>query len=252
MTGVAVHGLRGGTGVTSLVAALGYALQQQGERVLLLDLCPENLLRLHFNVAAGHVQGWANAGRVGKAWQECGFEILPGLSLLPYGELSPSQVAALEHELRQSPQLWARRLSALEQAYDWVIADLPLRLDGHVRPFLGKAGCDLRLRVMNVDPASFALLQRGRKDEYASGERFLLNRYNPASQLQRDLVQLWLDRHGERLVPQQVHEDLAVGEAMACKAPLGLYAPGSLAAADVESLAVWCLANRERLQAAVA
>jgi cellulose biosynthesis protein BcsQ len=32
------------------VAALGHALESLGERVLMIDLCPENLLRLHFNL----------------------------------------------------------------------------------------------------------------------------------------------------------------------------------------------------------
>ena len=52
------------------------------------------------------------------------------------------------------------------------------------------------------------------------------------------------------LVPQPVHEDASVPAALARKLPLGLDAAGSLAATDVASLAIWCLAERGRLRGA--
>ncbi|MCX7080649.1 MAG: cellulose synthase operon protein YhjQ, partial [Pseudomonas sp.] len=44
MTSLSARGVRGGVGNSSLLAALGHALHHLGERVLLVDMCPENLL----------------------------------------------------------------------------------------------------------------------------------------------------------------------------------------------------------------
>ncbi|MGH8467320.1 MAG: cellulose synthase operon protein YhjQ/BcsQ, partial [Pseudomonas sp.] len=71
MTVVALSGIRGGTGTTSVVAALGFALHALGQRVLMVDLNPRNLLRLHFNLALASADGWAVAGQEDEArWSE--------------------------------------------------------------------------------------------------------------------------------------------------------------------------------------
>ncbi|CNG61253.1 cellulose synthase [Yersinia enterocolitica] len=47
---LALQGIRGGIGTTSVIAALAWALQQLDESVLVIDFSPDNLLRLHFNM----------------------------------------------------------------------------------------------------------------------------------------------------------------------------------------------------------
>ena len=49
-TALSLQGVRGGCGVTTVVAALGHALHAQGERVLLVDASPDNLLGLHLGL----------------------------------------------------------------------------------------------------------------------------------------------------------------------------------------------------------
>lgn len=58
-TGIA--GVRGGVGTTTITAALAWSLQMLGENVTVVDACPDNLLRLSFNVDFTHRQGWARA-----------------------------------------------------------------------------------------------------------------------------------------------------------------------------------------------
>ena len=58
MKQLVLRGLRGGIGATSLLAGLGIALHEQGERVLLIDLSPDNMLRLHFSVDVAYASGW--------------------------------------------------------------------------------------------------------------------------------------------------------------------------------------------------
>ena len=58
-TALSLQGVRGGCGVTTVVAALGHALHAQGERVLLVDASPDNLLGLHLGLPVDERGGWA-------------------------------------------------------------------------------------------------------------------------------------------------------------------------------------------------
>ena len=86
------------------------------------------------------------------------------------------------------------------------------------------------------------LQQRPRPD----ADLLLINRFNPASQLQRDLLLLWRSQPRSNRQPQLIHEDEALSEALAHKLPIGHYAPKSQAASDLRSLALWCLAQRAK------
>lgn len=240
MSSLGLRGLRGGCGVSSLTAGLGQALHALGQRVLLIDLCPENLLGLHVGLPYSERGGWARALLERSDWGEALWRLQPGFYLLPYGRLSDSEWGRLERFLLGAPQFWRERRTALARQFDWLLFDLPQRLPGHN----AHADLDLSLRVAEADPACHALLQEWRGD----GERLLLNRFAPTQQLQRDLRLLWQQSFGARLVPQCVHADEALGAALAHKLPVGLHAPQSLAAQDLTSLAVWCLAERGRQQ----
>lgn len=246
---LAMRGIRGGSGVTSLVAALGHALARQQQRVLLVDLGPDNMLGLHYGLAADEAAGWARAELDGHDWRDCAFALDGGLAVLPCGRIAADEIGAVERLLHDRPRLWTRRAAALMDAgWDWVIFDIPQRLEAHAVPLPALDGCDLRLCVAPVDAAAHVLLQRDPRLA-AGDERILANRYDPARRLQRDLMQLWIARHGARLVPQPVHEDEAVAEALAGKHPLGLDDAESRARADVEGLAIWCLARRGSIEA---
>ena len=234
---LSLQGVRGGVGVTTMVAALGQALNALGERVLLVECSPDHLLGLHLGLAADEARGWARAWLDGSDWRDAAFECTPGLVLLPYGAMEEVEVAGIEDGLRQRPHAWAERLPLLDTEFDWILFDLPQRLPAHVAAVNLHAACALPLRLATVDPGCHVLLQRRADD----GRRLLANRYDPALPVQRDLMQLWL-------VPQPLHEDASVPSALARKLPLGLDAGGSLASADVASLALWCLAERGRLR----
>lgn len=236
-TSLTLRGLRGGVGVSSLVAAIGHALQSLGERVLLVDMCPENLLRLHFNLPLGEGDGWARASLDGRPWNEAAWRLGNHLYLLPYGRLDAHEQVRLELHLdSREPELWARRQASLAGQFDWILFDLPQRLPGHCR--IGP--CDLAIGLLEADPACHALLQQSAVE----CGLLLVNRFDPLSQLQRDLLLIWQQRLGARLLPQAMHRDTAMAEALAHKQPVGHYAPASVAAQDALNLASWCLAHR--------
>lgn len=236
MISLGLHGLRGGAGSSSLLAALGYALHTLEQRVLLVDMCPHNLLRLHFNLAVKETGGWARALLDGQDWKTQLWDIAPNLSLLPYGRLLRADQVRMEQVLRLQPELWARRTSALAAHFDWILFDLPQRLPWHD----GAVSCQLQIQVIEADAACHVLLQQ--QEEMA--DYLLLNRFDPASQIQRDLMLVWRQHYDVRLLPMTVHSDEAMREALACKQPVGRYAPSSLVAQDVLSLATWCLARQ--------
>lgn len=118
--------MRGGVGTTTITAALAWSLQMLGENVLVVDACPDNLLRLSFNVDFTHRQGWARAMLDGQDWRDAGLRYTSQLDLLPFGQLSIEE--------QENPQHWQTRLSdicsGLQQLkasgrYQWILIDLP-------------------------------------------------------------------------------------------------------------------------------
>ncbi|MFP3515543.1 cellulose biosynthesis protein BcsQ [Pseudomonas sp. SIMBA_077] len=240
MIAMSLQGIRGGVGTSSTLAALSYALSTLGQKVLVVDMCPENTLGLHFNLDYAQPDGWARATLDNTAWHDHAWRIEPGLSVLPYGTLTTEQSAQLDVLLQEAPQLWATRQDSIANSFDWVLFDLPQRLVGHAT----NPRCDIAMTVLNLDAASHALLQQSD----LSFNRLLINRFDPASQLQRDLLLLWQHHFGNRLLPIHVHADEAMAEALAKREPTGRYAPGSLIAQDIISLASWCLLRGGRLE----
>jgi len=121
---IALQGVRGGTGATSLCAALGWALSALGERVLLIDGSPTSQLGAHFNAPARPENGWMQALCAGSAWQSAALRYPHGPDLLPHGALSHQQHFTM---LRQQAAIAAPLLEALadlKSRYQWVIFDL--------------------------------------------------------------------------------------------------------------------------------
>ena len=141
--------------------------------------------------------------------------------------------------LRSTRISWAERQASLAAHYDWVLFDVPQRLQGHAT--LGP--CLFPIQVAEADAACHVLLlQQGGK------RPLLVNRFDPGSQLQRDLLLIWrktLCRSSAALDRAQRRSRCA--KPLAFKQPVGQYAPASLAAQDALSLATWCLARRREV-----
>jgi len=238
MIAISLRGIRGGVGTSSTLAALAYALHALGQRVLVVDMCPENTLGLHFNLDLAPRDGWARATLDQQPWQQQAWTVTPGLCVLPYGQLEGAELTRLDAMLLDSPQLWSKRQASLDQAFDWVLFDLPQRLPGHA----GNAQCAFSFTVLNADAACHVLLQTHARQ----GTVFVVNRYDAGSQLQRDLALIWHHRYAASVVPINLHADEAMGEALASREPVGRYAPCSLIAQDIISLASWCLLRGRR------
>ncbi|CNI37314.1 cellulose biosynthesis protein BcsQ [Yersinia vastinensis] len=236
---LALQGIRGGIGTTSVTAALAWALQQLGESVLVIDFSPENLLRLHFNMHFEQPRGWARAEIDGEGWRSGAMRYTETLDFLPFGQLTHVEIEQLSASLQQNPRQWRENLSAL-QASDhprWILLDVAASDSVFTRQALALA--DQVLILIHADASCHCRLHQ---QNLPAGCHFLLNQFSANSRLQQDLHQLWLQSLNN-LLATFIHRDEAMAEALAAKQPLGEYSAQSLAAEEVMTLANWCLIN---------
>lgn len=236
---IALQGVRGGLGTTSVTAALAWALQQLGESVLAIDLSPDNLLRLHFNTPFELDRGWARAELDGTGWQQGAMRYCKKLDFLPFGRLNTAERLKIRQSESGTAQRWQDFLAQLRVSghYRWILLDIPAGDDPQIEQLLTLA--DQTFLLLSPDANCHARLHQ---QPLPTGCHLLINHYSSASLLQQDLHQLWLQTLSG-LLPLVIHRDEALAEAMAVKQPLGEYRPESLAADEVLTLANWCLLN---------
>ncbi|MDM8349906.1 cellulose biosynthesis protein BcsQ [Pseudomonas sp. sp1636] len=234
---IAIQGLRGGCGSTSIVAGLSSALAILHQPVLAIDLCPNNILGLHFGLPYDEPSAWAYRGAESSVQSIAAFRQQERVYVLPFDRQAtrgydPEQVVAwLEHALQQ-----------LAPASDcFVLLNIPASLDLSER--LGQQPNLHWLHVLEADPACHVLLSHQLHDNHhlSRNHHWLINRLQPSLKLSHDLLTLWRLALGQLLVPYVIHEDEAVREALARKQLLGESAPHSLAMQDFLALANWCI-----------
>ena len=229
-----LQGVRGGTGVTSITAALAWALQLLGESVLAIDASPDNMLRFFFNTDIHHQDGWARALLDGRDWRDAGLRYTQHIDLLPFGQLSAGERENVD-QLQPTLGAIAEAVQQLQGQYRWLLLDLPAGYSPLTRELLTL--CDRSLVVVHPDANSHIRLHQ--QPLPANGD-ILINDLRVGSQLQEDLYQLWLESQ-PRILPVTIHRDEAMAECLAAKQPLGEYRQDSLAAGEVLTLANGCL-----------
>lgn len=236
MAVIGIQGVRGGTGTTSIVAGLGWSLQQLGESVLLIDGTSDNLLRLFFNIGFDKQRGWARDYCDGANWRESAWRYTQNLDVLPFGQLM-----ANEH---QNPNLLTGLAPVLTdivseiraaRRYRWILLDIPTSERRYNHSLLA-----LSQQVLAIANPDLNCHVRLHQQPLAANSHIVINNLQVASQLQDDLYQIW--RMSQRqLVPVALHRDEALSECLAAKQPVGEYQPESLASQELLTLANWCL-----------
>ncbi|WP_119153339.1 cellulose biosynthesis protein BcsQ [Caldimonas tepidiphila] len=240
---IVVASAKGGVGKTSVTANLAPLLASRGACVTAIDLDPQNALRLHFGIAPTQVGGMARATLAGSPWQWCSFEAAGGMQVLPFGEIRDEDLRRFEHHLDQQPHWLAEHLARLEPGeQDVFVIDTPPGPTPYLRQALAVA--DHVLVVLQPDAASYAtvpLMTRlaeahcGARAGFG-GIRFVVNQLDSSRPFSRDVFRTMQSEYGERLLTV-IHQDPAVGEALACAQRVDEYAPHSLATQDFRTLA---------------
>lgn len=237
MAVIALQGVRGGAGATSLTAALGWALNTLGEQIIVIDLSADNLLRMHFNMEITQSRGWLRAAFDGTAWQQSALRYAPGLDFIPAGQLSEAEQMRFISQPATYSEAWVEQLAELRRFYPWILLDVPAGDTPWTRAMLALAD-----RVLGVVVPDGNCHIRLHQRTFPADTLFLLNQFAPTSKAQQDLHQLWVNSL-KNLIPLTIHRDEAVAEALLNKQPLGEYRPHCLAAEGMMTFASWALIN---------
>ncbi len=234
---IALQGLRGGAGTTSVTAALAWALNKLGESVLVIDFCSSNQLAMHFNAPGDLARGWMRAALDNSDWRQTALRYLPGLDVTPFGILNEQELLQLDQDGEAPLTAWLAHLPELQKHYRWLLLDVPAQQQRWSRQITDAA--DHLICLITADANSQLRLHQRRFSDHT---RFLLNQFNANSQSQQDLQLLWLSTLAQ-LIPVNIHRDEAVAEALLLKQPTGEYRPESLAVDEIATLASWLLLN---------
>lgn len=241
---IMLSGLRGGVGTTSLAAMLADSLRLLGESVLVIDLNLSDLLRLHFNVPYGDLNGWAFAQQQGSDWQQQTYQIDNNLWLLPYGRHGLASLGVAATTVK-AEEFWVgdgvlSTIAGSESPPAWIIFDAPVAVESYAAL---RQHSDIHLLVSQADIASHILLGQYPLDRHPN-TKVMINGLNPAQSLYEAVVLDWDIRYAQQLIPVRLHQDAHIHEALAHKMPASTYFPESAAAQDMMSLAMWCLTQR--------
>lgn len=231
---LALQGIRGGTGTTSVTAALAWALQQLGESTLVIDWSPTNQLRLHFNTPHSERCGWMRAALDGDA-QHVALRYPDGPDFIPFGELNGEERARFYADPASFASDWLQHLTELKTQYRWVLLDLPGGEHPWLQPIYAQA--DRLVQLLVADGNCHTRLHQ---PFTTRRPLYLLNLFNDNSKVQQDLHQLWIGSL-HSLIPLLIHRDEALSEALLNKQPLGEYRPHALASEEIVTLANWLI-----------
>ncbi|QQC65049.1 cellulose biosynthesis protein BcsQ [Paraburkholderia ginsengisoli] len=242
MKTVAVVSTAGGTGRTTLSAALAVLLARRGRQVVALDFDPQNLLGAHLGI-----DGLAPAGLAQAlldetcAWHAHTWRNAEGVLFVPYGAVSLAQGARCDARLAAEPRWLATALAQLDLPRDGVVLIDTARYPSQQADQAVRCA-DLVLCVTPPEPAACATLV-ARLDEWrrtGANLRIIVNRLNPARDMQRDVLAMLAAALGDGLpLAQRVHLDVALPESFARGTWLFDDAPHSQASHDLHGLANW-------------
>lgn len=245
MKAVAVVSPKGGVGKTTITGNLAVALQRAGHPVLVLDLDPQSALRFHFNLDLAQAGGLARCALDGTAWREACVMSQAGVAVLPFGAVDEDERAELEARIQHDGGWLRAQLAAMGLAPETVVLiDTPPGASAYLRQALEVAR--IALVVTLPDASSYAtlpgmekLLQRyctGRPDFMEAA--YVINQMDASRQLSRDVGELLRAELGDRLAGV-IHQDAAVGEAIASGRSVIDYAPHGQACRDLIACAQW-------------
>jgi cellulose biosynthesis protein BcsQ len=230
---VAVFSLAGGVGKTCLVATLGRALSTLGEHVLLADTAAYGLLPFYFgsrDSKPGVVRTFSSPGDPGNGGE--GEAPVYVLNLDPkYYPGDGGQQDALLGTLVQDGRGASRILVDIATASREVTSRLLLLRPTVLVPLLpdiSSLGSLVSLEAFLAD-----------RNRGAAETLYVLNQFDAALSLHRDIREMLQQQLGDRLLPLVLRRSPAVSEALAEGMTVIDYAPSSAAAEDYRALADW-------------
>jgi cellulose synthase operon protein YhjQ len=242
MKTIAVVSTAGGTGRTTLTAVLAVLLARRGRQVVALDFDPQNMLGAQLGIdglaATGLSQALLDADT---AWHAYTWRNADDVLFVPYGAVSVAQSTQCDARLAADPRWLADALAELDLPRDGVVLIDTARYPSQQAEHALRCA-DLALCVTPPEPAACATLvaRLGALRDAGAQLRIIVNRLNPARDMQRDVLAMLGAALGDKLpLAQRVHLDVALPESFARGTWLFDDAPHSQASHDLQGLANW-------------
>jgi cellulose synthase operon protein YhjQ len=243
MTVIAIISTKGGVGKTTVSVNLACALGASGHAVRIVDMDPQNAMRLHLGAEPGDANGLIHQTLQQASWHYAEYDSAYGVSFIPYGKASEVERITFEAHLAHTPNWLHDNLAALTD--ELTLIDTPPGPSVYVQQVLSIA--NLVLVVMIPDAGSYATLDSiesllayycgDRGDFY--GSYYVLNQFDGDRPLNRDIQYVMQSSLGDRLAPCPIHRDESLSEALAYQQPVFQYAPHSQAAEDLQQVSDW-------------
>ncbi len=169
-----------------------------------------------------------------------------GVNFIPFGYLqNDAELTQVTTWLANHPDWFRERLQEIELSNGaQVICDCPSAYPALREQVLSAA--DMVLIVMQPDPLSYAHATQMVLASAARGgptSSILLNGFNPARNIDRDIISLLRTNFKEHLAPVIIHQDEHLREAFACMQTVFELAPSSQSAYEFQALATWLTAR---------
>jgi len=243
---IAVISGKGGVGKTTFTVNAALALAQRGKRVLVIDLDPQNALRLHLGMDPGDVAGFVREGIAPGTIFDSPFAV----KFIPFGSVTSIELEEFEAALKAHP-FWVHNcVQALDvRAFDFVILDTPPGPSVYLQQALHAA--QSAIAVVLADAASFATVpqilslveQYTKQHTDFQGVNLVINQMSEQGQLGHRVRAAIHENYPALVVPVAIHRDPAVSEALACARPVLHYEPGCRASLDIQYVADWLLTS---------
>jgi cellulose synthase operon protein YhjQ len=246
MTILAVMSYKGGVGKTTTTANLAEALKRKGWRVTVVDLDPQNAVRLHFGDDPMSSAGIAAQILAGQPMQDVCVHSRSGVDVLPFGAVSEPERLAYERLLADQPGLLKELLAPwTADPRQIVLLDTPPGPSVYLQQAMTVA--NRALLVIHADAGSYATLPAMEKllEHYFYtradffGCHYLLNFVDGGKRLNRDVQALLHSQMQDRMAPYSVHYDTALTEALAHQQTVFDYDPHCQAAYSLQKVADW-------------
>ena len=235
---------KGGVGKSTLTANVAAGLVARKKRVLVIDLDPQNVQRIHLGLDPNEIAGLAREGlSMGTV-----FESPFGIQFVPFGQVRDAELEEFEAYLRAHPTWLRDSLASFEpDAYDYVIIDTPPGPTVYMQQVL--RAVHRVLIVAQADAASLATIPRtvslvqeltAGRDDFVD-HHIVINQMVNGSKLSHQVRKTLQQQYADILVPVVVQRDAAVSQALAFERPALQYEPGSPASQSLQGVADWLI-----------
>ncbi len=249
MSIIGIVSMKGGVGKTSTSANLAAALAATlgSGRVSAVDLDPQNGLHWHFGVPVNHGSGVCEYSLHNRDWRDIAVPGNSGVRCLPYGNVNETDREDFEALLAQQPQWIGEQIRRAGLSHDaLVLIDTPPGPSVYLKQVFHCA--DLILVVLLADAGSYAtipametwLAEVGNESELGK-VFYVLNQVDRSDSLNRDTAAFLHQQLRSRMCPVEIHNDEAVGEALAFQKSVLDYEPQGQASIDLTHLASWVI-----------